>query len=78
MHYRNGREAENGDKVVFIPSYGVPTIGILYDAKAGNDFCNGRLARVSSSDLMPNLKECLHFEDVLKARPAEVPDKSAG
>jgi hypothetical protein len=24
MHYKNGREAKNGDKVVLIPSYGAP------------------------------------------------------
>lgn len=25
MHYRNGREAKNGDKVVLISAYGPPT-----------------------------------------------------
>jgi hypothetical protein len=64
MHYKNGREAKNGDKVVLIPSYGAPTIGILYDAVAGNDTCNGRLAAPSTSDPMPNLAECLHLDDV--------------
>ena len=77
MHYKNGREAKNGDKVVLISQYGgSPTIGILYDAKAGNDFCNGKLAPTSPSDPQPNLKECLHLDDVLKALPAEVPDTS--
>lgn len=76
MHYKNGREAKNGDKVVLIPSYGAPTIGILYDAVAGNDSCNGRIAPIKPSDFMPNLKECLHLDDVLKALPAEVPDSS--
>lgn len=76
MHYKNGREAKNGDKVVLIPSYGSPVVGILYDAVAGNDTCNGRLAPIAQSDPCPNLKECLHLEDVLKALPAEVPDTS--
>lgn len=76
MHYKNGREAHNGDKVVLIPEYpkdgngkflGVLTIGILYDATAGNDFCNGKIAPVSANDPMPNLKECLHLDDVLAA-----------
>lgn len=67
MHYKNGREAHNGDKVVLIPSYGPPVIGILYDATAGNDFCNGRLAPISPSNPNPNLKECLHLDDVLAA-----------
>ncbi len=67
MHYKNGREAKNGDKVVLIPSYGAPVVGILYDATAGNDFCNGKLAPTSPNDPCPNLKECLHLDDVLKA-----------
>ncbi len=67
MHYKNGREAKNGDKIILIPSYGSPVVGILYDAVSGNDFCNGKLAPTSGSDLCPNLKECLHLEDALKA-----------
>jgi hypothetical protein len=65
MHYRNGRPAQNGDKVVLIPQGGTPTVGILYDAKPGNDTCNGRLAPISSGDPYPNLKECLHIDDAL-------------
>ena len=76
MHYKNGREAKNGDKVVLIPSYGSPVIGILYDAKVGNDYCNGSIAPIKPGDLCPNLAECLHLDDVLKALPAEVPDSS--
>lgn len=76
MHYKNGREAKNGDKVVLLPDYpqgakgeklGIPVVGILYDAIVGNDFCNGKLAKVSSSDPCPNLKECLHVDDVHEA-----------
>lgn len=73
MHYKNGREAKNGDKVLVIPSYGSPYIGILYDAQAGNDFCNGKVAVISPADPMPNLKEVLHLEDVRAALPADVP-----
>lgn len=76
MHFKNGRPAKNGDKVVLIPSYGAPTFGILYDAQAGNDHCNGKIAPISASDPMPNLRECLHLDDVLKALPANVPDSS--
>ena len=65
MHYRNGREAKNGDKVVLFPSYGVPVIGILYDATAGNDFCNGKIAITAPNDVCPNLKEVLHLDDVM-------------
>jgi hypothetical protein len=64
MHYKNGREAKIGDKVVLINEYGTACIGILYDAVAGQDYCNGKLAIVSPSDPCPNLKECLHIDDV--------------
>ena len=67
MHYKNGREAKNGDKVVLIPSYGAPVVGILYDATAGNNNCNGKLATMSLQDRCPDLKECLHLDDVLAA-----------
>lgn len=67
MHYKNGRPANNGDKVILIPSYGAPVVGILYDAIAGNDTCNGRIAPTSPTDPMPNLKEVLHIDDVIAA-----------
>lgn len=76
MHYKNGREAKNGDKVVLIPSYGSPVVGILYDATAGNDYCNGKIAVIKPNDACPNLKEVLHLDDVLAALPADVPDTS--
>lgn len=70
MHYKNGREAKNGDKVMWIqdPKYGAsPVVGILYNATAGQDYCNGQLALVLPGNPMPNLKECLHLEDALAA-----------
>lgn len=77
MHYKNGREANNGDKVMVIPAYGGPPIvGILYDATAGNDYCNGKIAVIRGNDPMPNLKECLHLDDamaLLADKPAIVP-----
>lgn len=71
MHYKNGREAKNGDKVMLVPKYGSPIVGILYDATPGNDFCNGRIAAISPNDPMPNLQEVLHFDDVIAALPKE-------
>lgn len=73
MHYKNGRIAKNGDKIVLLPSYGAPIAGILYDAIAGNDYCNGRIAITTANDPIANLKECLHFDDLAKA---EIPDKT--
>lgn len=73
MHYKNGREAKNGDKVALIGYNGNVTVGILYDAQAGNDYCNGKLALTSPGDPCPNLKECLHLDDVIAVLPC-VPD----
>lgn len=69
MHYKNGREAKNGDKVVMFPQYGgaTPVVGILYDAVPGNDTCNGKIAITTPSDPCPNLSECLHVSDVITA-----------
>jgi hypothetical protein len=47
MHYRNGREAKNGDRIVVIGNNGrIMGTGILYDAVSGNDYCNGSLAPI--------------------------------
>jgi hypothetical protein len=76
MHYKNGREAKNGDKVVLVSAWGGAMLGILYDAKAGNDFCNGKIAAISASDPMPNLNECLHLDDVKALLLGQIPDTS--
>ena len=70
MHYANGREAKNGDKVVLFSNYAAPVVGILYDATAGNDYCNGRIAVTRPNDPCPNLKECLHLDDVKGLLPS--------
>ena len=70
MHYRNGREAKNGDKVVLFSGYSNPVVGVLYDASAGNDYCNGKLAVTHPNDPCPNLQECLHLDDVMALLPA--------
>lgn len=78
MHYKNGRRAVNGDKVVLLPNYyGNPVVGILYDATPGNDACNGKIAPISPGDPCPNLAECLHLDDVKAALAGDVPDSSA-
>jgi hypothetical protein len=71
MHYKNGREAKNGDKVMLLPGFGTPyaqapVVGILYDATPGQDYCNGKIAVTMPNDPCPNLKECLHLDDALK------------
>lgn len=74
MHYKNGREAKNGDKVVLFNYNGTVTGGILYDAVAGNDHCNGKIAVTTANDPCPDLKQVLHADDVAKAT---IPDSSA-
>lgn len=76
MHYKNGRPAQNGDKVVLLGNnWRAPVAGILYDAKAGNNDCNGKIAVTSASDPMPDLKEVLHADDVAAAALAgTIPD----
>lgn len=70
MHYRNGREAKNGDKIIQIGSDGgVSHIGVLYDAKPGNDYCNGTIAPIHGV-AGACMCDCLHVDDV-KAMLAE-------
>lgn len=70
MHFRNGREAKNGDKVVMLGGYGsgpvaICAIGILYDAKPGNDYCNGHIASTVGGPVVGAcLCDCLHADDI--------------
>ena len=38
MHYRNGREAKNGDKIVRLEGGIIVALGALQDATPGNDY----------------------------------------
>ena len=63
MHYRNGREAKNGDKVVQLGYDGsIQGVGILHGAVAGNDYCNGSVALIVNTGAC--LVDCLHADDV--------------
>lgn len=65
MHYRNGREAKNGDKVVKLDSAGnVVSFGVLHSATPGNDYCNGNIAVIQSANDYACMCDCLHVEDV--------------
>ena len=71
MHYRNGREAKNGDKVVQLGDGGrIVNVGILFDAVPGNDYCNGSIAPTCTTLAMACMCDCLHEDDV-KALLAE-------
>ena len=65
MHYRNGREAKNGDKIVKVDDNGkVVSFGVLHSAVAGNDYCNGNIAVVQSPTDYACMVDCLHVDDV--------------
>lgn len=65
MHYRNGREAKNGDKVVQIGNEGsVSAVGVLTDAKPGNDYCNGSILASQNQVTGACLCDCLHADDL--------------
>ena len=67
MHYRNGREAKNGDKIISLDmSTGqVNAFGVLHSAVAGNDYCNGFIAPIQNPNQYACLMDCLHIDDVL-------------
>lgn len=65
MHYRNGREAKNGDKIIQLSMDDkgeVVSVGVLHSAVPGSDYCNGRIAPIHSDGAC--LVDCLHFDDV--------------
>lgn len=66
MHYRNGREAKNGDEVVQLNETGrILDVGVLIRAVPGNDFCNGIIANDRSKSFVGAcLCDCLHMDDM--------------
>ncbi len=65
MHYRNGREAKNGDKIVKLSFEGgmIVAFGALHSATPGNDYCNGSIAPILN-DSGACMCDCLHIDDV--------------
>lgn len=63
MHYRNGREAKNGDKIVQLNGGNITHLGVLHDATPGNDYCNGSIAPLPQH-AGACLCDCLHVDDV--------------
>jgi hypothetical protein len=76
MHYRNGREAKNGDKIIMLSINEGKLIayGVLYDAQPGNDFCNGRIA--PCNDITGAcICDCLHIDDLAEMLKGKGLDK---
>lgn len=64
MHYRNGREAKNGDKIVRLDGSKIAAFGVLHSATSGNDYCNGNIAVIQSHGEYACMVDCLHVDDV--------------
>lgn len=64
MHYRNGREAKNGDKIVQLEGGKIVAYGVLHSAVPGNDYCNGNIAVIQSPQQYACMVDCLHVDDV--------------
>ena len=65
MHYRNGRDAQNGDKVVKLDfnTGKIVAFGVLHSATPGNEYCNGKIAPVLD-DMGACMCDCLHIDDL--------------
>ncbi len=67
MHYRNGKEAKNGDRVIQIGFDGkINAVGVLHSAVAGNDYCNGQIAPIQAVNLGACICDCLHVDDLME------------
>lgn len=67
MHYRNGRKAKNGDKIVKLDSMNegkIIAFGVLHGATPGNDYCNGNIALIQSTTEGACMCDCLHVDDL--------------
>lgn len=64
MHYRNGRKANNGDKIVKLSGGEIVSFGVLHSAVPGNDHCNGNIATIQAQNDYACLCDCLHVDDV--------------
>ena len=72
MHYKNGREAKEGDAVIFPPEYegGTVRVGTLHSVQSKSDICNGQVATAMMGGVKHsyvNLKDGFHAEDAWKA-----------
>ena len=83
MHYRNGREAKNGDVIVQIggfPTGGkITAVGVLHGATPGNDYCNGNIAPIQNTVIGACMVDCLHVDDPRPSSPrrASTSDRKA-
>ena len=68
MHYKNGREAKVGDRVVVL-NQGKPFAGVLIETTPGSTSCNGQVVAAPGNSNYVTLSDCIHADDV-QAKPA--------
>lgn len=73
MHYKNGREAKVGDKVISKDSAGNVTSGIVLFMYPATTTCNLGLAPLTAPSAYVNAGDCLHVDDAYEAVPAAAP-----
>lgn len=74
MHYKNGREAKLGDKILGIDINGNPVGGMLTDAAPGSETCNGAVIStqaIGQNQTTVTLADCLHVDDAFTAEKPE-------
>lgn len=74
MHYKNGRQAKVGDKIVSVDPSGNPVAGVLVSASGNSTTCNGQIIPFNTPSWCITLKDCLHVEDF--NAPKETSDKA--
>lgn len=71
MHYKNGREAKEGDPAILLESYSKKIkVGQVHDIQPGSNTCNCQLAVIIQggvNHLCATLGEMYHAEDALLA-----------
>lgn len=63
MHYKNGREAALGDKVIHKDSLGQVNMGIVVSANAGSTTCNLGLVPATPPSMWATASECVRADD---------------
>jgi hypothetical protein len=66
MHYRNGREAKNGDRIIQLDfnTGNMRAYGMLINAQPGNNYCNGEIRPSHDTTVGACLCDCIHVDDL--------------
>ena len=72
MHYKNGRAAKAGDRVLNLET---GAVGVLHSLQSQSTTCNGRLSPTTQNDALVTISKCLHLGDVMDADVADTSGK---